>query len=268
MGLAPCGLFHFTKHPTAVRKNIDSRASNLLRFQCFLETSSSPVRSVCKGLITEDKISLIQRSFIWVLFIPYTAHSHLWSQSTWFNFSFTSYSPDLSVESCGMNIVYRQNMEEFTRMMARHSITSPFDWFPGDIINIDPKTVYSMWDNFPEIFIEATSSSEYLHPQRLFISQGDTSVTAQYSYHEDDPYPDNQFRVRILKPGKLFIWFCIHVWENYIISPMFMTYFRIDHMFLILSIKTPNKIELIWTLCSSPLFMFIILVFYRSRFIN
>lgn len=210
MGFALCGLFHFTKHPTAVRENLDSRTFNRLKFQCFLETSSSPMRSVCNGLLSEDNelISLIRRSFIWVLFIPYTAHSHLWSQSTRFKFLFTCYGPDLSVESCGINIVYQQNMEELTHIMAQYSITSPFDWFLDDII--DPKKVCYMWDNFPEIFIEATSSSEYLHPQRLFISQGETSVTAQYSYHEDDPYPDNQFRVRILKSGKLFIWFCIH----------------------------------------------------------
>ena len=208
MGLALCGLFHFTKHPTAVRKNLDSRHFSLLRFQCFLETSSSPMRSVCNGLLSEcnELISLIQGSFIWVLFIPYTAHSHLWSQSTWFNFSFKSYGPDLFVESCGINLVYRHNMEELTRIMARCS--APFDRLLDN--TSDPETVDYMWDNFPEIFIEATSSSEYLHPQRLFISQGDTSVTAQYSYHEDDPYPDNQFRVRILKSGKLFIWFCIN----------------------------------------------------------
>ena len=201
MGLALCGLFHFTKHPTAVRKNLDSRTIDLLRFQCSLKTSSSPGRIACKGILGEcnELISLIQRSFIWVLFIPYTAHSHLWSQSTWLKFSFKTYSPDLSVESCGMNIVFRKDMEELTRIMARYSITSPFDWFPGDI-GIHPEALLNnTWDNFPEIFIEATSSSEYLHPQRLFISQGDTSVTAQYSYHEDDPYPDNQFRVRILE---------------------------------------------------------------------
>nr|POE99873.1 hypothetical protein CFP56_35518 [Quercus suber] len=193
MGLALCGLFHFTSHPTAVRKNLDSRTFNPLRFKCILQTSSSPMRSVCNGLLSEcnEHISLIQRSFIWVLFIPYTAHSHLWSQSTWFKFWFTSTSPDLSVESCGINIVYRQNMEELTRIMARYSITSPFDWF---LDNSSDSEIFYMWDNFPEIFIEATSSSEYLHPQRLFISQGDTSVTAQYSYNEDDPFPDNQFR--------------------------------------------------------------------------
>nr|POE99863.1 hypothetical protein CFP56_35509 [Quercus suber] len=194
MGLALCGLFHFTKHPTAVRKNFDLRTFDLSEFQCFLQTSSCPRRLVCFGLLSEcnELISLVQRAFIWVLFIPYTAHSHLWSQSTWFNFSFHSYSPDLSVESCGINLVYRQNMEELTRIMARYASSSPFDRTFLDNTR-DPKTVYHAWDNFPEIFIEASSSSEYLHPQSLFISPGETSGTAQYSY-EDDPYPDNQFR--------------------------------------------------------------------------
>ena len=208
MGLALCGLYVFTRHPTAVRKNFDSRTFDLFRFKCFLRASSCPERLVCNFLIGEDNelVSLRQRAFIWVLFIPYTAHSHYyWSQNTWANFSFDSSALDFYVESNGINLVYRHNMEELTRIMARCS--APFDRFLIDYFR-NPKLEYQMWDNFPEIFIEATSSSEYLHPQRLFISQGETSGTAHYSY-EDDPYPDNQFRVRILKSRKLFIWFCI-----------------------------------------------------------
>ena len=203
MGLALCGLFHYTKHPTAVSKNFDSGTFSVFRFKCFLQTSSCPKRLVCSVLICEsdELVSLRQRAFIWVLFIPYTAHSHYWSQSTWVNFSFESAALDFYVESSGINLVYQHNIEELTRIMARCSAI-PIDY------SCDPKLVYHMWDEFQEIFVEATSSSEYLHPQRLFISQGETSGTAHYSY-EDDPYPDNQFRVRILKSGKFFIWFRI-----------------------------------------------------------
>ena len=203
MGLALCGLYVFTRHPTAVRKNLDSEIIKLFRFECFLSASSCPERLVCSFLIGEDNelVSLRQRAFIWVLFIPYTAHSHYWRQNPWANFSFESSAPDFYVESSGINLVYQHNIEELTRIMARCSAI-PIDY------SCDPKLVYHMWDEFQEIFVEATSSSEYLHPQRLFISQGETSGTAHYSY-EDDPYPDNQFRVRILKSGKFFIWFRI-----------------------------------------------------------
>ncbi|KAK9995033.1 hypothetical protein SO802_024736 [Lithocarpus litseifolius] len=130
MGLALCGLFHFTRHPTAVRKNFDSRTINLFRINCFWRASSCPERLVCSFPIGEDNelVSLRQRAFIWVLFIPYTAHSHYWSQNTWAYFSFESSALDFYVESRGITLVYRHNMEELARIMARCSAL--FDRFP------------------------------------------------------------------------------------------------------------------------------------------
>ena len=59
-----------------------------------------------------------------------------------------------------------------TRIMARCS--APFDRFLIDYSR-NPKLEYQMWDNFPEIFIEATSSSEYLPtPSKVIhFSRGD-----------------------------------------------------------------------------------------------
>ena len=141
MGLALCGLYVFTRHPTAVRKNFDSRTFDLFRIKCFLWASSCPERLVCNFLIGEDNelVSLRQRTFIWVLFIPYTAHSHYWSQYPWANFSFDSSALDFYVESSGINLVYRHNMEELTRwrllgspaeINETHVLELPGPWEP------------------------------------------------------------------------------------------------------------------------------------------
>ena len=150
-------------------------------------------RLVGNGLlnINNELVTLNQRAFIWVMFIPRTTHAHFWSQSTEAKFWLESSVPDLFAESFGINLVYRHNMEELIRHLQ---CSAPFDSF---LDSCDPRVFCNVWDNHPEFFIGTKNSYEYLHPQRLFISQEETSVTAQYSY-EEDSYPHNCFRVRIL----------------------------------------------------------------------
>ena len=192
MGFALCGLFSYNKHPTAVR--ILGSISELLGFGCLLRTSSCYWRSVCRGLLTTDNelVTLDQRAFIWVMFIPRTTHAHLWSKSAWAEFQLESSIQDLSVESFGVGLVFRHNIEELTQLLVQCS--APFDSL---LDSCDPRVSYNIWENHPEVFIGTKNSYEDLHPQRLFISQEETSVTAQYSY-EEDSYPHNCFRVRIL----------------------------------------------------------------------
>ena len=194
MGFALCGLFEFRRHPTFVRMNLGSRAQ-VFQFRCLLRTNSCHERLVCHGLLTEDNelVTLNQRAFIWVLFIPRMKLAHLWSQSTRdVEFWFESSIPDLSVENIGSNLVNWKNMEEFTRMMVQCS--TPFDSFPD---SCDQELFYKIWDDYPEVFNGTRSSYEDLHPQRLFISQEEASGTSHYSY-EEDPFPHHHFRVRIL----------------------------------------------------------------------
>ena len=194
MGFALCGLFLFNRHPTAVRQSLGSKKGVVFPFCCFFRTSSCHSRLVCNGLlnINNELVTLNQRAFIWVMFIPRTTHAHFWSQSTKAEFWLNSSVPDLSAESFGINLVYRHNMEELRQILVQCS--APFDSF---LDSCDPQAFCNIWDNYPELFIGRKNSYEYLHPQRLFISQEETSVTAQYSY-EEDSYPHNCFRVRIL----------------------------------------------------------------------
>ena len=196
MGFALCGLFSFNMNPTAVRQRLSSTKNGmLLQFTCRLRTSSSNWRTVCPpGILTmeNESVTLNQRSFIWVMFIPRSTHAHLWSQSAWAEFQLESAMPHLFAESFGINVIYRHNMEELTQILVQCS--DPFDSF---LDSCDPWLFCNVWENHPEFFIGRKNSYEYLHPQRLFISQEETSVTAQYSY-EEDSYPHNRFRVRIL----------------------------------------------------------------------
>ncbi|KAF3952520.1 hypothetical protein CMV_021928 [Castanea mollissima] len=188
MGFALCGLFLFNRNPTAVRQSLGS--IEMFPFSCLFETNSCYSRLVCNGLlnINNELVTLNQRAFIWVMFIPRTTHAQFWSQSTEAKFWLRSSVPDLSAESFGINLVYRHNMEELSQILVQCS--APFDSF---LDSCEPWVFCKVWDIHPEYFIGRKNSYEELHPQRLFISQEETSVTAQYSY-EDGSYPHNCFR--------------------------------------------------------------------------
>uniref|UniRef100_A0A2N9HQ95 Uncharacterized protein n=1 Tax=Fagus sylvatica TaxID=28930 RepID=A0A2N9HQ95_FAGSY len=143
IGCALCGLFVFHRHPTVVRMNLGSRVK-FFQFRCLLRTNSC--HELCYGILTEENelVTLNQRAFIWVLFIPRMKLAHLWSQSTRdVAFWFESYTPDLSVEKIVIKLVNRKNMEEFTRMMVQCS--APFDSF---LDSCDQELFYQIWDDF------------------------------------------------------------------------------------------------------------------------
>ncbi|KAF3953508.1 hypothetical protein CMV_021059 [Castanea mollissima] len=191
MGFALCGLFKFNRHPTIVQQSLGSSNIKVLQFRCLLVTSSCFRRLVCYGLLTTDneEVSLKQRAFIWVMFIPRTTHAHLWSQSPWAEFWLESSIPDLSPESFGIRLVFRHNMEELTQELTRCSASAPFDSL---LDSCDQRVFCDMWKSYPEAFNGTKNSYEDLHPQRLFISQEETGATAQYSY--EYLYPHDHFR--------------------------------------------------------------------------
>jgi len=193
MGFALCGLFSFNMHPTAVRRSLSSRKIGMLPFSCLMRTSTCYSRLVCCGILTTNNelVTLNQRAFIWVMFIPRTTHAHLWSQSASAEFQLRNRSPDLFARSFGFSLVYRHNMEELTQILVQCS--TPFDSFLG---SCDPQAICNIWDNYSAHFIGTKNYYEYLRPQKLFISQEETSVTAQHSF--EDSFPHNRFRVRIL----------------------------------------------------------------------
>ena len=67
--------------------------------------------------------------------------------------------------------------------------SAPFDSF---LDSCSPQCFYYLWNGHPEVFVGTKSSFEDLHPQRLFISQGETSGIAKNS-NDKDPYPHNSF---------------------------------------------------------------------------
>jgi hypothetical protein len=117
MGFAICAVFSFHKHPTAVRMNLDSTLPH--GFMCRLETNLGCVCPLLSHSIREDEvlISIYQRAFLWVLFIP--RRGAFAQQITWAKFSFLSDSPDVSVLRCGASLVDRQNMDEFNRTIVQ-----------------------------------------------------------------------------------------------------------------------------------------------------
>jgi hypothetical protein len=120
MGFAVCAVFSFHKHPTAIRMNLDSVFPH--RFMCHLETDLGCMRPLLEYCVSENEvlISLYQRSFIWVLFLPRWMFSHpTWSQSTRATFWFLSDSADVSALKCGVGLVDQQNMEEFNRTIVQ-----------------------------------------------------------------------------------------------------------------------------------------------------
>uniref|UniRef100_A0A2N9HBW6 ADP-ribosyl cyclase/cyclic ADP-ribose hydrolase n=1 Tax=Fagus sylvatica TaxID=28930 RepID=A0A2N9HBW6_FAGSY len=194
MGCALCGLFEFHRHPTVVRMNLGSEVE-VFQFRCLLRTNSCHRRLVCYGLLTGDNklVTLNQRAFIWVLFIPRMKLAHLWSQSTRdVAFWFESSIPDLSVEKIGIKPKPEKHKpEKHGRVHAYDgTMPAPFDSF---LHSCDQEVFYQIWDDYPEVFNGTKSSYEDLHPQRLFISQEEASGTSHYSY-EEDPFPHHHFR--------------------------------------------------------------------------
>ena len=151
------------------------------------------MRLVCYGILasSNELISLNKRAFIWVLFIPRTTHAHLWTQTDWVEFWLECAIPYLSYQNFGINLVFKKNMDELTSEMVQCS--APFDSF---LDSCSPQCFYYLWNGHPEVFVGTKSSFEDLHPQRLFVSQGETSGIAENSY-DKDPYPRNHFRVKI-----------------------------------------------------------------------
>ncbi|KAK9995025.1 hypothetical protein SO802_024728 [Lithocarpus litseifolius] len=185
MGIAVCALFSFHKHPTAVRMDKDSGISH--DFHCLLRANSRPVHRVWKT-ISEDKISisLTPRKFIWVLFFPSATLLDYLSEteSSSVHFEFRTEGPDLSVQNWEFKPIVRANKDEL--MLTVVHCSTP----PGSVLDCcDPKLVQEMWYNL--LFKMSVSlglcyhyEGLYPQPQSLFICEGKTSGTAQYSYDQ------------------------------------------------------------------------------------
>ena len=183
IGFAFCAVFSFHKHPTAVWKNLNSEFAHI--FSCHLKTN---LRCMCPLLyygIDEDDvlISLHQRAFIWVSFMPRVILSPHWRRCTWVEFSFLSGSPDVSPLKCAVDLLYKQNLQEFTSTMVQ-CVTSYVDYLYDIRGRSCKKAVYERLPFYrSDEFNGGDGLYEDLDRPCLPISQGETSGTSsQYSY--------------------------------------------------------------------------------------
>jgi hypothetical protein len=165
MGFAMCAVFPFHKHPTAVRRNLESGIPH--RVICELQTDIAGMSPISTPYsISEDEvlISLYQRAFLWLSFTPSgnCMGKHVWNQMSWAKFSFVSDTPDVSsAVKCGVNLVYRHNFDEFTRTIVQ-LLTSYADYMHL-IRNSSKKnepTVYKMLPMYHENVPRPDSSIE------------------------------------------------------------------------------------------------------------
>lgn len=186
MGFAFCAAFKFRKHPTAIRANLGS-GSHHHRFMCVLDTNIGCSSKLFEYTIDERDvlISLSGREFIWVSFLPSVIFAPQWSQSTWARFWFRSESQDLSARKyCGVNLVYRKNLEDFTRTVVQCAI------YWANFLNekrnsFYEKDVYKMLPIYHDEEISGSHGSDQdIHHQRLPNSQAETSGSIRYSSEE------------------------------------------------------------------------------------
>nr|POE69813.1 disease resistance-like protein csa1 [Quercus suber] len=163
MGFAFCAVFSFQKHPASVPMKLHSRFSFVI--VCHLKTNLGCMNPLLwYGISEEDVIiSLHQREFLWVSFIPCEFLSPKWSRCNLVEFSFVSDNSDVLALKCGVDLVYREKLE-FTRTMVQ-CITS-YD---------RPSTSYERFS--------------FNHPNQFSSSDGSSGTSGHYSY--ECPY---QFR--------------------------------------------------------------------------
>ncbi|XP_050281499.1 TMV resistance protein N-like [Quercus robur] len=184
MGFAFCAVFSFHKHPTSVWKNLNSEFAHI--FSCHLKTNLGCMSPLLYYGIDEDDvlISLHQRAFIWVSFMPRVILSPHWRQCTWVEFSFLSGSPDVSPLKCAVDLLYKQNLQEFTCTMVQ-CVISYVDY----LYVIRGSCKKAVYERLPFYGSDEFSGSDSLYEDLdcpyLPVSQGETSGTSsQYSYED------------------------------------------------------------------------------------
>ncbi|XP_050282592.1 uncharacterized protein LOC126723297 isoform X2 [Quercus robur] len=183
MGFAFFAVFSFQKHPTSVPMK-GSEFSFII--VCHLKTNlgcMNPLYSISEKDVI---ISLHQRGFLWLSFIPCWILSPEWSRCTSVEFSFVSDSSAVSALKCGVDLVYRQKLE-FARRMVQ-CITSYDAPFPS-------------YERFP-----------FYHPDQFRGSDGSSGTSGHYSYDQFyrtaalDFHPSTSYNF-CFPPSKIQDWF-------------------------------------------------------------
>ena len=156
MGFAFCAVFSFRRHPASIPMNLHSGFSFVI--VCHLKTNLGCMNPLLWYDISEKDviISLHQREFLWVSFIPCQCLTSEWSRCNSVEFSFVSDNSDVLALKCGVDLVYREKLE-FTRTMVQ--CITLYD---------RPSTSY---ERFP-----------FNHPNQFSSSDGSSGTSGHYSY--------------------------------------------------------------------------------------
>ena len=166
IGFAISAIFSSHKNPTAARMKQGSGFSHMVI--CHLKTNLGCMNPLLYyGIREEHFLTLLhQREFLWESIISHRLLSPEWSECTWVEFSFVSDSSDVSVLKCAVDLVYRDNLENFIFTMAP-CITSYSDPF-------------TLNERLPFYHRDKSNDSDGLYEDQ-------TNGTCQYSYRGQHP---------------------------------------------------------------------------------
>ena len=118
IGFAISAVFSSHKNLTTARMKQGSGFSHMVI--CHLKTNLGCINPLLYYGIREEHVltSLHQQEFLWESIISHQLLSPEWSECTWVEFSFVSDSSDVSALKCAVDLVYRDNLENFTLTMA------------------------------------------------------------------------------------------------------------------------------------------------------
>ncbi|KAK9901886.1 hypothetical protein M0R45_001867 [Rubus argutus] len=120
-GIAVCAAFTVHRHPSLILENLDPE--NL-----FIEynlVAWGLGQFSLRSRILEILIHLKGSGFIWISYASLQRYAP-WNECTSMNLQFYSNNKDVTVQSCGYQVVFDQNMEELIQTIMQCSTTSEY----------------------------------------------------------------------------------------------------------------------------------------------
>lgn len=116
IGFAVCTVFQVNKHPTAIRNNLHSVSRHELI--CQLAVEKGLLEPFHIHTITEDKfIWLHERQFLWLYYTPRMIYGDIFRHRSNVWAIIEADTPDLTVRCCGLQIVYKQDVEMMDKIL-------------------------------------------------------------------------------------------------------------------------------------------------------
>ncbi|XP_038889439.1 TMV resistance protein N-like [Benincasa hispida] len=118
MGFLVCTLFQVNKHPTAILNNLGSITRHELICQFAIENGL--IEPLHLHSITEDRfIWLHERQFVWLYYSPRNTYGEIFRHRSCIWAIIEADTPDLMVRCCGLQLVYKQDMEVIDKILMK-----------------------------------------------------------------------------------------------------------------------------------------------------